>query len=532
VGLFEDQVKILRAIALAGCIIAGALTCPGQSKPGDVIFQTGFEGSGVLREWDAAQNQNVRIAPGYASPQSLLVESPALSPGAVVRIPLPVEKMRGCRLICRAMLKADDVTQPPHPWNGIKVMLHIKSPDGDIWPQQGDTSGTFDWKRVQFKTAIPANATSAELVLGLEAVKGRVQFDNLTITVEHGPREHPATPLAGPVFTGHDEPRLRGAMISPDITPESLRLLGQTWNANLIRWQLIRTGTSSHITKPAEYETWLEESLHRLDAMLPLCEQYGVRVVVDLHSPFGGAPTSSGYAGSDTGLFTSKEAQKIFVEDWQRIALRYRDSHAVWGYDLANEPVEGDVAEGCDGWNALATRAAQAVRLSDTRHAIIVEPEPGGGPDAIENLDPIPVPGVVYSVHMYVPSQFTQQGIFGLPMGVAYPGVIGGSPWDAAALRHVLQPVRDWQRDHGVQIYVGEFSAIRWAPENSASRYLSDCINIFEEFGWDWSYHAFREWNGWSVEHGPDKEDATPVKTPTDREKLLREWYAKNVKTK
>ena len=115
---------------------------------------------------------------------------------------------------------------------------------------------------------------------------------------------------------------------------------------------------------------------------------------------------------------------------------------------------------------------------------------------------------------------------------MAYPGMIAGKLWDEAALRRVLEPVRNWQRDCGVQIYIGEFSAIRWAPDNSAYRYLKDCINLFEEFGWDWSYHAFREWNGWSVEHGPDKEDAAPSKTPTDREKLLRDWYGKNLTSK
>jgi hypothetical protein len=61
---------------------------------------------------------------------------------------------------------------------------------------------------------------------------------------------------------------------------------------------------------------------------------------------------------------------------------------------------------------------------------------------------------------------------------------------------------------------------------------LKDCIALFEEFGWDWSYHAFREWSGWSVEHGPDQADTAPSKTPTSREKLLREWYGKNVKVK
>ena len=26
-------------------------------------------------------------------------------------------------------------------------------------------------------------------------------------------------------------------------------------------------------------------------------------------------------------------------------------------------------------------------------------------------------------------------------------------------------------------------------------------LSIFREYGWDWTYHAFREWTGWSVEH-------------------------------
>jgi hypothetical protein len=81
-----------------------------------------------------------------------------------------------------------------------------------------------------------------------------------------------------------------------------------------------------------------------------------------------------------------------------------------------------------------------------------------------------------------------------------------------------------------VHIYLGEFSAIRWAPGDSAHQYLRDCIDIFEEYGWDWAYHAFREWDGWSVEHGPDRNNRTRMATPTDREQLLRSWFAENEK--
>lgn len=44
-----------------------------------------------------------------------------------------------------------------------------------------------------------------------------------------------------------------------------------------------------------------------------------------------------------------------------------------------------------------------------------------------------------------------------------------------------------------------------------ADRYLADVIDLFEEYGWDWSYHAFREWAGWSVEHTWTDPKGTPV---------------------
>ncbi len=112
-----------------------------------------------------------------------------------------------------------------------------------------------------------------------------------------------------------------------------------------------------------------------------------------------------------------------------------------------------------------------------------------------------------------------------------YPGEIEGKRWDKAQLEAALKPVVEFQRKYGVHIYIGEFSAIRWAPDGSACRYLKDLIDIFEAHGWDWSYHAFREWDGWSVEHGSDPKDHRRAKSPTDREQLLRSWFAKNAKS-
>ncbi len=131
---------------------------------------------------------------------------------------------------------------------------------------------------------------------------------------------------------------------------------------------------------------------------------------------------------------------------------------------------------------------------------------------------------------MYLPHAFTHQGVFGAGKAYRYPGEIDGKRWDKAQLEAALKPVVEFQQRYNVHMYVGEFSAIRWAPDGSACRYLKDLIDIFEAHGWDWSYHAFREWDGWSVEHGPDPKDHGRAKSPTDREQLLRSWFAQNLK--
>ena len=118
------------------------------------------------------------------------------------------------------------------------------------------------------------------------------------------------------------------------------------------------------------------------------------------------------------------------------------------------------------------------------------------GPAAYSYLPAVDIKDVIYQVHMYVPTEFTHQGVYG-GKPIAYPNADRG--WNRETLKTILAPVRDFQRRHDARIYVGEFSAICWAQ--GADRYIADCISLFEDYGWDWTYHAFREWEGWSVEH-------------------------------
>jgi hypothetical protein len=496
---------------------------------GHIFFRADFESADASAGWVG----NPQFDTGWQSNRALVVTSqPSDSNrGAMVLAKLTGEAMRGCTVRGSAMIKAEGVSAKPNSWNGVKFMLAIETPDRKLWPQAPLDTGTFDWKRAAFTTRIPADATAVTLSLGLEKVTGKVWFDDLKITLVKPPLTTRPAPAPGVAYKGHPLPRLRGAMVGPHIDEDGLRTLGRDWNANLIRWQLIRHGRPGQPSSLDDYDAWLEGELKRLDAALPQCEKYGLYVVVDLHSPPGGKATVSGYCGSDDRLFTDRAVQDKFVDVWRGIARRYRDARLIWGFDLANEPVEEFVEEGCDDWHDLAERAARAIREIDPQRTIIVEAPPWGSPESLADFTPIAVPNVVYSAHMYVPGEFTHQGVHNpsSPQYV-YPGEINGKHWDKAALETVLQPVIDFQRTYNVHVYMGEFSAIRWAPGDSACRYLSDVIEIFEEHDWDWSYHAFREWQGWSVEHGSDRSDTRPAAQPTDRQRLLRARYGKNEK--
>ena len=297
-----------------------------------------------------------------------------------------------------------------------------------------------------------------------------------------------------------------------------IALFGGEWKGNLLRWQL--NGSSDSGLLYSGYDTELVDEMAKLDRALPWCRKFGIQVVVDLH-------------GMSSHLFHDAAAQRRLLDTWQRLVKRYRHEPAVWGWDLANEPVEDEWQLGLLDWNALADTLARTIRVLDSPKIIIVEPAQMGGIEGLPLLVPVgssrgyDIPEVVYSFHFYAPGALTHQGVHGSRTGIVYPGPIDGTPWDSARMRKELAPAYAFQKKYRVPLYVGEFSCIRWAPDSSAVRWLRDATRLFEEAGWDWSYHAFREWQGWSVEYPSGTQDlSNPV--DSDRKRLLLELFAKN----
>lgn len=486
------------------------------------ILSESFDDPRALEKWESGGAGKSEWIDG-----ALKVTVPAQG-DHLVSIDLPVEEIRGRRVSISARMKLEDVVKAPEPWHGGKLMLQTESPDGPKYQGAPQLSGSWNWREVGMNADVPENATRAQLRLGLGQARGTAWFDDITVQVTAQPRVSPANPpsLLPPEKLDRrtDIPRLRGVMYGPKGREEDIRELAR-WKGNLIRWQFYWHGATDPAKRLdlAEYDRWLDETMAEVDRMLPLCHELGISVVIDLHTPPGGADAGQ------MEIFAKPEFQAKFVEVWDRLVKHYRNEPAVWAYDLLNEPAEGRAAEGLRDWRQLSELVARRIRAADFHKAIIVEPGPYGGWDNLPYFSPLDIPGIIYSGHMYEPMRFTHQGVLdGFASGVRYPGEIEGKTWNKEALRKVLEPLRQYQKDYNVPIYIGEFSAPRWAPEGSAAAWLADCIALFEEYGWDWSYHAWREWQGWNPELGSDPKDETTHPANTDRSAVLKEGFSRN----
>ena len=430
-------------------------------------------------------------------------------------------------LTLRISARAENVTVPKHRYNGIKFMLNYTDNAGEqYWHNISGVTGSFDWKELSFTTTLPIQpAAHGKILLGLQDSSGKVEFDLSSLKIDL-------------LFAATDDnyqavytdrvrrtPRLRGVMSPKTFSEDDLKTL-KDWNVNLVRAQISRnfgkTGTDRNL---AEYDRWLNSVLDHYEKMFKLGhEKYGLHFVIDLHTPPGGK-----LKNSDMAIFHEKIYADHFIEIWKRIAARFRGNPAVWAYDLINEPIQMKPAP-YDYWN-LQKAAAKAIREIDPDTPIMVESNRCDSPSTFTYLPPLKMKDVIYQVHMYMPLSYTHQRVekhSGQADKLSYPSVIENRRYDRERLRKDLNPVREFQKRHNARIYVGEFSAAAWAP--GAEQYLADCIAIFEEYGWDWSYHAFREAKVWSLEHEGESWNTLRPSADNPRKQVLLNGFRKNRK--
>ncbi len=179
-------------------------------------------------------------------------------------------------------------------------------------------------------------------------------------------------------------------------------------------------------------------SLQVMDRIIAGARTRGLRVVLDRHRPDSASQTELWYREDRVS-----EEQR-WIEDWVRLARRYRDDATVVGVDLHNEP-HGRATWG-DGnvetdWRLAAERAGNAILAENPNLLIIVEGIENhrghwywwggnlrGAREAPVRLN---VAGrLVYSAHDYPDSVYPQPW-FENPTCTGYPANLP-AVWDAA----------------------------------------------------------------------------------------------------
>jgi len=463
---------------------------------------------------------------------------------------LPVERLRGkaIRLSGEAMAEELNIEERRQPYFGFKFMLAITSPQNVQHPDVTPGYLTrFPWKKFSFESDIPEDATKLEFHVGLQDIGGKVLFRSLKAE-ELSPQY--AAPYRLPdnfrcQYTDdiRDRPVFRGVMgpIIPNqpCTVKDLEDLA-AWGANLIRWQINHPRDKTILADPAKFEEWYEKRLDELDRLMPHFERLGLHVIIDMHTPPGGryrdaiGPVPEEVSNGDSAFYARqfrmfREDQYLdsFLRLWRRIAGQFKGRNMIWGYDLCNEPWQrGSVR---NNYLKCQYLAAKEIRKIDPHTPIIVESNSMCLPADFCYLKPLPFTNVIYQIHIYMPGHYTHQGVSPESMKrlrqgrfIRYPNCIGG----LNGLRKGVAQTRLFEKKYGAIIYCGEFSAIRWAP--GVAEYMRDVIKLCEEYQWSWTYHAYREWHGWSVEHSSNLNDNRPVTQDTDRKKVLLEGFRKN----
>lgn len=313
----------------------------------------------------------------------------------------------------------------------------------------------------------------------------------------------------------------------------------RAWGANVIRVQIYPSRYADRMQK--EFWAAWPSFLDQLEEKIKQAQRSGLKVVVDLHQP----PFQNVKNFDQADFWNRKDLKVTFCKVWSDIAKRlmpYKD--VIWGYDILNEPLDrSQLPAVTRQWRPLALSIVRAIRKIDPYTWIIFEPGPGSLFSGFKNLSPLPDLHIIYSAHFYYPQDFTHQGVFNIAgtdlaeakkkINLSYPSVIDGVLWNKQRLEQMLKDADEFQARWKVPVYVGEFSVIRWAPKDAALCWLKDVIDLFETRGWSWSYHAFREWNGWSLEHNeefwrqgmPAPEVAT---YETERAKVIKKALLKN----
>ena len=311
-------------------------------------------------------------------------------------------------------------------------------------------------------------------------------------------------------------------------------VMKEQYGANLVRIAINPYNSAKNWNNMTSASAW-KANLDLAEVEMREVVKKGMYAVLDMHNtPSPDRPITAGFWSNPNNL-------QVWIDAWKEVILRfapYRDH--IWGYDIINEPTI-NFSTSPPQYFEWAPQVVAAIRSLDKDTPVIVE---ATATNYRPYIDETTVPIIndsklIYSFHFYDPYEYTSQGISAYSANpaitsysgaVSYPGTLPNNrTLNKAYLQQLLEPVAEFQRTHNnVPIFIGEFGTSRWSP--GRAQYIQDSIELFEQYGWSWTYHA------WEADiYGPryvskltgSRATALAV-DPTDVELVLKANFAGN----
>ena len=260
----------------------------------------------------------------------------------------------------------------------------------------------------------------------------------------------------------------------------------------------IRLGFDQIVLETEPY-VYNERTMALVENFVALCQKHGLGIVLNLHKCIGN------YCDIEESvtLFDSQELQDRFIALWLELERRFQGNDGVM-FELLNEVRDIDPLL----WNDLAEKTVNALRRVNKTRKIIVGSTCWNNPNKLDRLKLFDDENVIYTFHVYDPSEFThQRGVLHwkhlyynrkmeYPCDIEkyrefYRLVYGNENayshvdrMDINYMREIFEPVRKFREAHPDKIlWCGEFGTIRHADMNSRENWMRDVISLCKENG-------------------------------------------------
>ena len=259
----------------------------------------------------------------------------------------------------------------------------------------------------------------------------------------------------------------------------------------------IRLGFDQIVLEEEPY-VYNERTFALVEDFVALCEKHGLGIVLNLHKCIGNYCDIE----EEVTLFDSEELQSRFIALWIELERRFSDNNNVF-FELLNEvrDIEPEL------WNDLVERTIKAIRAKNIERKIIIGPTCWNNPNKLHALRVFDDENVIYTFHVYDPSEFThQRGVLHWKhlyynRKMEYPtddiekyrefyrllfnnhnAYSHIERMDINYMREILAPAVQFVKEHPDKIlWCGEFGTIRHADIKSRENWMRDIITILKE---------------------------------------------------